>query len=60
MTENLRDTLDGSGPRDLRQRIAHHFANDELAQILALLGEVENLIFVNRADGKIFLEDRNL
>src|SRR5438876_11908280 len=56
--EDLRDALDGRGPRDLWQRLAHHFANDELAEILALQGEVENLVLVNRADGEVLLEDR--
>src|SRR5260370_9922653 len=58
--EELRDTLDGSGPRHLRQRLAHHFANDKLAKVLALQGKRENLILVNRADGNVFLEDGNL
>jgi len=35
---------------------AHHFANDELAKILALQGEVSIWSFVNRADRKILLK----
>src|SRR5204863_714308 len=60
MAEDLRDALDRRGPRDLRQGIAHDFANNELAKILALQGQVENLVFVDRADGKVFLKNRNL
>src|SRR6266849_1563183 len=60
MAEDLGDALDGGGPRHLWHRFAHHFANNELAKILALQGEVENLVFVDRADGKIFLEHGNL
>src|SRR6266852_4158272 len=60
MAEDVRDALDGRGPRHLRQRLAHHFANDELAKILALQGKVEYLIFVDHADRKILLKHRYL
>src|SRR6202521_5544481 len=60
MTECVSDALDGRGPGHLRQGLAHHFANDELAKILALQGEVEYLVFVDRADRNIFLKYRNL
>src|SRR5580704_9527706 len=60
VAQNVRDTLDRGAARDLRQRFAHHFAHHQLAEIFALQREVQDLIFVNRADRKIFLEDRNL
>src|SRR5229473_1972840 len=60
MTKDVGDALDGRGLRNLRQRLAHHFANDELAKILALQGEGENLVFVDRPDRKILLEHWNL
>src|ERR1700731_1093183 len=60
MTEDVSDALDGRGPGHLRQRLAHHFANDEFAKILALQREVEYLVFVDRADRNIFLKYRNL
>src|SRR5258708_6532423 len=60
MAEDVCDALDRRGSRHLRQRIAHHFANHELAKILALQGQVEDLVLVDRADGKILLEHRNL
>src|SRR6266481_751131 len=59
-TEDVSDALDGRGPGHLRQRFAHHFANDELTKILALQREVEYLVFVDRADRNIFLKYRNL
>src|SRR5258708_2062960 len=60
MTEDVGDALDGRGLRDLWQRFAHHFANDELAKILALQGEGEYLVFVDCANRKIVLEHWNL
>src|SRR5260370_25725863 len=60
MAEDLGDALDGRGPSHLWHRFAHHFANDKLAKILALQSEVENLVFVDPADRKIFLEHANL
>src|SRR6266481_3640619 len=60
MTEDVRDALDGCGPGHLRQRLAHHLANDELTKILALQREVEYLVLVDRADGNTFLKYRNL
>ncbi len=60
MAEDLGDALDRRIPGHLRERLAHHFANDKLAKILALQREVQDLVFVNRADGNVFLEDRNL
>src|SRR5260370_7525711 len=60
MTEDVGDALDGRGLRNLRQRLAHHFADDELAKVLALQGEGENLVFVDCADRKILLEHWNL
>src|SRR6266567_302707 len=60
VAEYLRDALDGRGLRHLRERIAHHFANDEFAKILALQRKIEDLVFVNRADGNVFLENGNL
>src|SRR6267378_2862713 len=56
MTEDVGNPLDGRGLRHLRQRLAHRFADDELAKILALQGEGEYLVFVNRADRKILLK----
>ena len=50
----------GAFLRHLRQRLAHHFANDQLAQILALQRQIQDLVFVDRADGNVFLEDGNL
>ena len=39
---------------------AHHFADDELAQIFALQREIQDLIFEDRADGFSFFEDGKL
>ena len=50
VAQNVRDALDGRAARDLRQRLAHHFADDELAQIFSLQREIQNLVFVDRAD----------
>src|SRR5712664_4480665 len=36
VAEDVGDALDRSSARHLRQRLAHYFADDELAQILAL------------------------
>src|SRR6266446_930406 len=60
VAKDVGDALDGSGARHLRQRLAHHFADDELAEIFALQRHGQNLVFVNRADGNVFLEDGNL
>src|SRR6202030_3396766 len=60
VAEDVGDALDGRGLRHLRQRLAHHFADDELAKILALQREVKYLVFVDRADRNIFLKYRNL
>src|SRR6266567_896253 len=60
VAEDLRDALDGRGLRHLRERLAHHFADDELAKILALQRKIEDLVFVDRADGNVFLENGNL
>src|SRR6266581_5377837 len=60
VAEDLRDALDGRGLRHLRERLAHHFANDELAKILALQREIQDLVFIDRADGNVFLENGNL
>ena len=60
VAQNVRDALDRRAPRDLRQRLAHHFAHDQLAKIFPLQRQIQDLVFVDRADGKIFLEDRNL
>src|SRR5438876_5901929 len=57
MAEDLRDALDGRGARHLRQRIAHHPTNNQFAKVLALQSKAEDLIFVNRADGKVLLEN---
>src|SRR6202171_4232871 len=56
VAEDVGDALDGRGLRHLRQRFAHHFANDEFAKVLALQGEGKYLVFVNRADRKILLK----
>src|SRR5579885_2404435 len=56
----MRYALDGSGAGNAGKRLAHDFADDELAKVFPLQRESENLIFVNCADGKIFLEDGNL
>src|SRR5438876_1972676 len=53
------NALDGCSPGYLRQRLAHHFTNHELAQILALQRKIQDLIFVDRADGNVFLENRS-
>src|SRR5258708_21201829 len=60
VAEDVGDALDGRGPRHLWQWLAHHFANDEFAKILALQGEIEYLVFVNRADRKVLLKYWNL
>src|SRR6267154_1601403 len=60
VAEDIGHTLNGSGAWHLRQRLAHHFAYHKLAQIFALQRHGQDLIFVNGADGNIFLEDRDL
>src|SRR6266851_4850253 len=60
VAKDMRDALDGRGLRHLRERLAHHFANDELAKILALQREIQDLVLVDCADGNVFLEDGNL
>src|SRR5437879_11248909 len=57
VAEDVRDALDGRSPRHLRERLAHYFANDKLAKILALQREIQDLVFVNRADGDDLFED---
>ena len=54
VTQNVRDAIDRRGARNLRQRLAHDFAHDELVQIFALQRESQNLIFVDRADRQLF------
>src|SRR5260370_29134472 len=60
VAEDVSDALDGSGARYFRQRLAHHFADDEFTEILALQRHGQNLVFINGADGNVFLEDRDL
>ncbi len=60
MAEHVGDTLDGRRTRDSGKRLAHHFAHNQFAQVLALQGESENLVFVNGADGQSFFKDRDL
>src|SRR5216684_4227528 len=60
MAEDLGNALDGRSPGHLRQRLAHHFANHKLAKILALQRKIQDLVLVDRADGNVFLENRNL
>ena len=47
VTQNVRDALDRSGSRNLWKRLAHHFAHYQLAQILALQRQIQNLILIN-------------
>src|SRR5260370_26393705 len=60
VAEDVSDALDGSGARYFRQRLAHHFADDEFTEILALQRHGQNLVFINGAGGHVFLEDRDL
>src|SRR5260370_26234193 len=57
VAEDVSDALDGSGARYFRQRLAHHFADDEFTEILAFQRHGPNLVFINGADGNVFLED---
>src|SRR5229473_7547235 len=60
VAEDVGDALDRRGARHLRQGLAHHFAHDQFAQILALQRHGQDLVFVDGADGNVFLEDGNL
>src|SRR6267143_790737 len=60
VAQDVRDALDRRGPRNLRQGRAHHFTDDELAKILALQREIQNLVFIDRANGDVFFENGNL
>ncbi len=60
MAQNVRYALDRRGLCHLRQRIAHHFAHHELTQILPLQREVQDLIFIDRADRQTLFKHGNL
>ena len=60
MTQNVCHALDGRGPGYLRQRLVHDFANDQFAKVFPLQRQMQNLVFVDRSNGKIFLEHRDL
>src|SRR6266404_1676149 len=60
VAQDVGDALDRRGARHLRQGLAHHFAHDQFAQILALQRHGQDLVFVDGADGNVFLEDGNL
>src|SRR5579863_9028803 len=60
VAENVSDPLDGRRAGNARERLTHDFAHNEFAQVFALERHGEDLIFVDRADGKIFFEDGNL
>ena len=57
MAEDVGDAFDGGGRGNLRQGGAHHFADDELAEIFSLQGEIQDLVFEDGADGFSFFED---
>src|SRR5579875_180548 len=56
----MREALDRRVGGHLRNRSAHDFANDQLAEILALQGEIQNLVLENGAHGLAILEDGKL
>ena len=60
MAEDVRDAPDRSVGGNLRKRRAHHFADHQLAQVFSLQREIQNLVFVNGADGMLFLKNGNL
>src|ERR1700730_3333722 len=60
VTQNVCHALDGRGPGYLRQRLAHHFADDQFAQVFPLQRQMQNLVFVDGSHREIFLEHRDL
>src|SRR5579862_274868 len=60
VAEDAGDAFDGGGFGDFGKRSAHDFADDQLAQIFALQREGQDLVFIDRADGRTVLEDGNL
>ncbi len=60
MAEEMGDALDGRIAGDARKCFGHDFADDEFAQIFPLQREIQNLVLVNRADGIVVLENRQL
>src|SRR5271157_3054177 len=60
VAQNIGDAFDGSRLGNQRQRLAHHFAHDEFAQVFALQRQGQNLVFIHGADEHIFLKNGDL
>src|SRR5579863_8045165 len=60
VAKQMGDAFDGGVARDLRQRFAHHFANDQLAKVFALEGHIQDLVFEDGADDGGVFEDGQL
>src|SRR5271168_4497791 len=60
VAKNVRDALHRRAAGNPRDGLAHHFANHQFAQILALQGEIEDLVLIHGAHGNVFLKNGNL